>query len=286
MSAAHREQPRNEAPRHEMVPSWSRELALDVRTPSWLSPAIGVREIELGRDADSEASGLYARVLEPANRGSFAPLVVPTEHRATVPPVRPAGASPKVLPAVEPPRPPTIRPSVLRVELDAERASLEAMREELERTRDEAREMTRQFAEQTAELAVARREAILDLDARVVELAMVVAESLVGQTVGRDHELALRFVREALAELTDAPRAIVRAAPNAAAALFDVLGGDRGELEGVRIDLKRDPALEGFDCVVETPSQRIDARVRERLDAIGRALFAEVAAEPDAEGER
>lgn len=269
------------APRHELVPSWSRELSPEVRRPSWLSPALEVREVELGRESDSDASGLYARVLQPANRGSFAPLVVPTEHRPTVPPVRPA-ATPGHAPPVEPPapRPPTLRPSILRLELEAERASLEALREDLENAREEAREMTRRLAEQAAELAITRREAVLALDTRVVELAMVVAETIVGHAARRDAELASRFVREALQQLTDAPRAVVRAAPSAAAALYDVLGGDRGELEGVHLELKRDATLEGFDCVVETPSQRVDARVRERLDAIARALLAEVASDP------
>lgn len=285
MSSSERreESPNREPRRRTLQPSWSREVAPEVRTPSWMSPAVGVRPLELGREADSDPSGLYASLLEPANRGqSFAPLVVPTEHRPTTPPVRPPeGSHPTGGDAAA--RPATLRPSVLRVELDAERAALEALREEVEGEREEARAMARRFAELAAELAVARHEATKGLDGRVVELAMVVAEALVGECVRRDHETALRFVREALSHLAETPRAIVRAAPGAAAVLFDLLGGERAELDGVQLELKRDAALEGHDCIVETASQRVDGRVRERLDAIGRALFAEVAREPEEE---
>ncbi len=272
-----------ERSRRTLLPSWSRQVGPEARTPSWMSPALGGRAAELHREVDFGAADPYARVFETADRGpSVQPLVVPTEHRATTPPARSSEPSNRASSETGG-RPASVRPSVLRVELDAERAALEALREEVESEREEARAMARRFAELAAELTVARHEASEGLDRRVVELAMVIAESLVGECVRREPETALRFVREALSTLAETPRAVVRAAPNAAAVLFDLLGGERAELDGVAVELKRDATLEGHDCIVETPSQRVDGRVRQRLDAIGRALFAEVAREPDEE---
>lgn len=267
--------------RRTILPSWSSGASLEVRAPSWMTPGMEIEPLDLVRDADSDPSGLYSRMLEPANRGRSIPLpVVPTEHRPTSPPVRPNDTPPRVG-AIEAPRPATARPSIVRVELEAERAAVEALREAVEQERERVREMVAQFATQAAELAVERARATTALDVRVVELAMVVAEALIGDSVRSRKDVALQFVREALAQIVDTSRALVRAAPDAAAALRATLGESNVELEGVRLDIKSDPSLEGCDCVVETPCQRVDGRLRERLDAIGRALFAEVARDPE-----
>lgn len=102
---------------------------------------------------------------------------------------------------------------------------------------------------------------------RVVELAVLLAERLVGESLGLDPARVGHLAVAVLAEARGARRVRIETSPDDAAALASVLG----EL-GHAVDVTADPALGRGSLVVHTDLGRIDGRLEIQLERLATAL--------------
>lgn len=133
-------------------------------------------------------------------------------------------------------------------------------------------------AEAAIELAVARRLALAGAEETVLELAVAIAEGLVGNALEHHPDLHDALAREALDALGAGPGgspARLRASPAAHAALVRTHGGDRFDHLGVPVQVHVDDTLDGFGFVAESDDAMVDARLRARLESVRRALIEE-----------
>ncbi|MGB0680524.1 MAG: FliH/SctL family protein, partial [Polyangiales bacterium] len=127
-------------------------------------------------------------------------------------------------------------------------------------------EQSRQaFAQAAVELAIATQRALEQTEKQLLQLAVAVAEAIVGRTLQDDAAVHAQLAKEAVAMLRPRQHARLRAAPDAAEALVQVFGSARPEVDGVQVEVVADPQLEGLGCIAEAEDVQIDARVGERL---------------------
>jgi len=163
---------------------------------------------------------------------------------------------------------PSVAPAA-RAQLEAGRAALREAIAATQREREELEAERARFAEAAAALATERARLARVLEGELIDLAVLMAEAIVG-TID-DDELPVRIAREGLALLPGCQRATLRAGSGAYEAIVAEFGVSF-ERDGVRIRVEADDALEGPGCLLEAPEVRIDARVRERLAMAGRAM--------------
>lgn len=113
--------------------------------------------------------------------------------------------------------------------------------------------------------ATARAQAAWDrsqqeLESLAIELAMAIAEAVVGRELASVDSLGADALRRALAEGRPRARAIVRLNPDD---LAELPASVRKEAEG--LELVGDTELAQGDCVVETAEVTIDARIAAQL---------------------
>jgi flagellar biosynthesis/type III secretory pathway protein FliH len=111
-------------------------------------------------------------------------------------------------------------------------------------------------------------------DALVVDLALAVAERILGAEVARDPEVTLRTVKTALMSLPAPDHVVVRVHPAAA----ELLQAHRQALQDVAPDrpglrVTGDPAVAPGGCVVETPHSVVDATFSAQLGEARRRLL-------------
>lgn len=125
------------------------------------------------------------------------------------------------------------------------------------------------FVEDAAALAVERAKIARMVEGELVELAILIAETIVDSV--DDDELPVRLAKEALRLLPGTESATIRAGAGAYEAILGELG-EQFEYDGVAIRLHADPGIEGAGCIVESSEVRIDGSIRERLAAVARAI--------------
>ncbi len=103
---------------------------------------------------------------------------------------------------------------------------------------------------------------------QVVELALVIAEELVGHAVAQDEAQLVACVSRALSMSAGAPRPTLRICGEDARRIEDAPELD---LAGVRIET--DDSLRSGDCVVETAEAVVDSRFASRTAAVREALI-------------
>lgn len=209
----------------------------------------------------------------------------------------PSPATPSDTPAVDT-RP---RDEELRAALEAQAADLtrrELAVAEKEREIDAATaDFEERFAGKIEELqdaiehvvALRQERAIQTREARqlVVELAMQVAEVLVGESIAADPEQVEGLARRALepfhadAEVDDI---VVRTSPRTHEALT-IAGATEIDLPAGSVKVIRDETLSGMGVVVESPRLVVEGRVEQRLGEVRRALLEEIGQLPDDEDE-
>jgi Flagellar assembly protein FliH len=124
------------------------------------------------------------------------------------------------------------------------------------------------FGAAAVELAIARAAVLATTEGQLLDLAIAIAAALIEHEVERDPELHSGLVRAALNTLGDCSRATLRTSPDAFEAIRNTLGGERSEVDGVRIDLVADSTIPGLGCVVDAEHVRVDATVAERLRSV------------------
>lgn len=129
------------------------------------------------------------------------------------------------------------------------------------------REHERLARELAQALAAARGQALDELrglDGRVAQLAIALAERIVGCEVEAGRYRLAERVEELLGRLRDRAEAVVHLHPADAQALG-------AAAEGLRV--VTDPALARGDVVVETPAGRIARTIADQLEAVRRAVL-------------
>jgi flagellar biosynthesis/type III secretory pathway protein FliH len=166
-------------------------------------------------------------------------------------------------------------PRVCREELEARACAAEIVREAeraaagvAERAARDAREAeTAKLAAQFLALRAAEEaRAERDLD-RAIELAVVLAERIVGSAVERDPALLVPLARQALAEARGARKRRIEAHPADAAALAAQLGDLGGD-----IVIEPNEELSRGSLVVHTDLGKLDARLTPQLQRLAVAL--------------
>ena len=174
--------------------------------------------------------------------------------------------------AYVPPRPPGdgLGPEQLlanaRVEVAAEARRQAARGDELE-------VLATRYAQGIAEIAEAvdKAESVLVSDA--VAVGVLIAEQLLGRALAEDGRAIAEIVRTSLREIPEEAATRVRVAPDDLPRVEVVLAGTKRS----SVEFIADPELSPGDCIVESPGLIVDARLRERLAAIGNALRKSVA---------
>jgi flagellar biosynthesis/type III secretory pathway protein FliH len=164
---------------------------------------------------------------------------------------------------------------------ELERARQEGYRSGFHRGRTEGTEETlrqvrasRDLLIRVAEEFKADRDALLrSLEEEMVRLALAIAERVVGEVAGRDRELVLLTVREALRRAQGEGSVMVRVNP----ADLETVRRDRecfrDALDGIeKIDFVADRRVGPGGCIVETASMRLDARVEAQVTELTQAI--------------
>ncbi|MGH0033705.1 MAG: FliH/SctL family protein [Myxococcota bacterium] len=173
---------------------------------------------------------------------------------------------------------PTPEPSVEELQQRAFEEGREAGRAELPWTDAEALRTARSALERSAaELDRARSATLSSQQSAVVELALAVAEQLVGQRLASDPSLLMGVVERALSRLDGSEPSRVALSPDDLATLRRDREEDLALLAERGVRLEADPGLAAGDVVVRAGALQVDARIREVLDALRAELAGEVA---------
>lgn len=194
--------------------------------------------------------------------------VEPTE----LPETKPAAAAPNRAPG----RGHRIPRAVLEGRAEAERIVADAHAKAAEVAAAAAREAREiEIAKLAAAFLELRREderrAERDLD-RAVQLAVVLAERLVGEALPIEPQRIANLAASALAEARGARRVRIDASPDD----VDALRGVLGQL-GYEAEVTADPALARGSLVVHTDLGRIDARLAPQLARLAAVIRKELA---------
>lgn len=241
------------------------------RAPSWMAPARGsLRAPSFAPHQPSSRRKSGFPLLDPSPFSNASEPIATVERGEKRPSIHPEPIEDAEL--IGPPRQPSIRPPSMRPSFEAERAALveaEAASAQAKAELDRARE---RFVEEAAALAVERAKIARLVEGELVDLAVMIAETIVESV--DDDELPVALAREALRLLPGTESATLRAGAGAYEAILGELG-EHFEHEGVRVRVHADPTLEGPGCIVESAEVRIDGTIRERLAAVADAIHGE-----------
>jgi flagellar biosynthesis/type III secretory pathway protein FliH len=116
-------------------------------------------------------------------------------------------------------------------------------------------------------LASLRQEIAIELEPRIVELAIAIAKRIVDGAM--DPERVVQWVREGIAQL-DAQSAItVRVSPH----VWESVPRETWDAIGATVSV--DPSMARWDCVIENADGRVDGGASSRLRAVAEALGVE-----------
>jgi len=117
------------------------------------------------------------------------------------------------------------------------------------------------------ELRAASRGAADRLEAEAVDLAILLAEKIVGATVEARPELVVEAVRGALRGLMERERVVVLVNPDDLELVRDAMGGVVSALGGIEhCEVQAERRVGRGGAVVRTPDGDIDARVESKLE--------------------
>jgi flagellar biosynthesis/type III secretory pathway protein FliH len=165
---------------------------------------------------------------------------------------------------------------------DAARAELEAARVEAERLRREGLAAGREeglasATEQLARAALARARLVAGLEEELVDAAVEVARRIVERAAHVDREVVLELALRALEPVRGRAEVVLHAHPDDVACLREAEPRLCEALaEGRGLPIVADHALARGEVRIESEWGAIDARLEPQLEALGRALRAEL----------
>lgn len=181
--------------------------------------------------------------------------------------VRAERRGPRVVPA-----------QVLDAHEEAARLIAEAKRDAA-RVLEQARALGRdeanaELATERLRAAAAREARLQELEREALQVALMAAERIVGESIARDPQLGVRMVGELFARVRRATRVSVRVHPDDAPALErarDQLCAGLDAADPV-VEIVIDPDVRRGGCVVHSDVGSLDARLEVQLEALSRAL--------------
>jgi flagellar assembly protein FliH len=124
---------------------------------------------------------------------------------------------------------------------------------------DEAAEQVRRVAEAAAD----------ELEVQAVELALMLAEKIVGAAVVAQPELVVEAVRGALRGLVERERVTVLVHPDDLELVREAMGGVISALGGIEhCDVQAERRVARGGAVVRTPEGDVDARIESKLERV------------------
>ena len=173
-------------------------------------------------------------------------------------------------------------------EIDAEReeAQRQGHEEGVQIGREEGERLIREEMADQVKAANARAEKILrdaqaathdylqQAEEDIVSLAMAAVEKILPQHFIDVPQVVLPVVREAMLKVKDQKELTVRVAPDA----YDLVLMARSELRGILVGanaelfIEQDEGLSMGDCVIETPSGSVDARLATQIELVRQAV--------------
>ena len=151
------------------------------------------------------------------------------------------------------------------IEEQARRAGSDAgYAEGMERAESEARQSLAALAASVEAVSTARSDAVKAVEARAAELAVLVAERILGVQFELDPELVCSVVGSALRRVVDADKFIVDVNPDDLERVREWISAGEGGLAQIEVRPERRVGPGG--CIVRTADVEIDARIAAQLD--------------------
>ncbi len=122
----------------------------------------------------------------------------------------------------------------------------------------------------------ARRVTLYAGEARIVELALLVARRIIAQEVRVRPMIVADLVREGLDALDARDHVRVHLGSGFAEAQSTVQ--DQLKTRGIDLEILVDPGLEPYGCIVETDIGRVDESIESRVAALFEAILSEESA--------
>lgn len=135
--------------------------------------------------------------------------------------------------------------------------------------------IVKKVAKSLEELARLRHQMVLEGEKDLVKLAIEIAKKLVHREIHLDEKIIVSLVRVALEQLTDKSQIIVFAHPSDYKVLRKHLDEVSPANTGTTLVLKVDEKLDRGDCLIESESGIVDARISEQFQEIENGLLSE-----------
>ncbi|HET9958825.1 MAG TPA: FliH/SctL family protein [Polyangiaceae bacterium] len=131
-------------------------------------------------------------------------------------------------------------------------------------------EIGQAFERAIAVLAIERERVLSETAGQLAELAVLIARRVIGRELGLHPDIVRGLVREGIAALGHHDRVLVRVGRGFAAGR-EALERDLSDTDK-RFEVRVDPALEVYGCVVETELGQVDESIESRLETLLSAL--------------
>ncbi|MCK5145296.1 hypothetical protein KAR48_00995 [bacterium] len=144
----------------------------------------------------------------------------------------------------------------------------------LEQGRQEIKVVMEQLGELTRELEIYRSSLIREVDEIVTQLSLSIVKVLIQRTVTEDPELIKDVVKEALRQVEDRRRIVVKVHPEDWTAIKTFEPEIREAMHSIReIEIKEDAQIRRGGCLIESDSGIVDARIDTQIEEIAAGLL-------------
>lgn len=209
----------------------------------------------------------------PGGQGGFTPLVFPSADSAASPDEHPPPSDP---PQAEPPPLEAPPPGMILIPEEELSARMDA---EYQRGRQEGKDLAerglanvfRAMRQSVTELAGLRERILRESEADLLRLSIVIARKIIQHEISTNQAVLASLVAAAVSDCISLDRITIRLNP----ADYEIVSRDRERYLGVispetRVILSPDETLSPGDCVVDSVTGVIDARIETQLEEVYR----------------
>lgn len=137
------------------------------------------------------------------------------------------------------------------------------------------------FSSLVESLPVQWKDAIKNYDAAVLDLAVKLAQRIVGAAAEVDESMILQAVHDCLSYVEDKTKVIIRVNPDDLEAVRRHRNDWLESLESIdHLLIESEPTVSKGGCIIETPIGDVDAQIEERLDRVRSALIEDLRKDP------